>query len=166
MTRQHPNRTAWDAIGRLAGRHKAAAEADFHARPDADRGGHPYRDWQALERWAAADRDAHQSGYNGWANYETWSVVLWLEDDEASSRYWRQAAREAARDAVTDPAVVGGWRAVGQAARHRLAERLHQSLAHELIAGVYDLTAELLGASLHEVDWGEVAENFLDAAAE
>lgn len=163
MTRQHPNRIAWDAIGRLAGRHKSRAEADFHARSDDDRGNHPLRDWQALESWAAADRDKHQSGYNGWANYETWAVVLWLENDEASSRFWRKAARDAARDAATDPAVTGGWMTADGAARYRLSERLHESLADELVAGVYDLSADLLGAALQEVDWGEVADNFLDA---
>jgi hypothetical protein len=23
-----------------------------------------------------------QEGYNGWANYETWSVVFWIQNDE------------------------------------------------------------------------------------
>jgi hypothetical protein len=27
--------------------------------------------------------------YNGWSNYETWNVKLWMDNDEGSYNYWQ-----------------------------------------------------------------------------
>ena len=32
-------------------------------------------------------------GYNGWPNYETWAVALWLGNEEVSYRFWMAVAR-------------------------------------------------------------------------
>lgn len=31
-------------------------------------------------------------GYNGWTNYETWCVSLWLDNDSGSYDHWRERA--------------------------------------------------------------------------
>lgn len=28
--------------------------------------------------------------YNGWSNYETWNVKLWIDNEEGSYDYWRE----------------------------------------------------------------------------
>jgi hypothetical protein len=33
--------------------------------------------------------------YNGWTNYETFCVHLWLSNEEPSWRHWQAVAREA-----------------------------------------------------------------------
>lgn len=40
--------------------------------------------------------------YNGWTNYETWNVALWIDNDEGSSHYWDEKAAEAIDDAEGD----------------------------------------------------------------
>ena len=30
--------------------------------------------------------------YNGWTNYETWAVNLWIDNDQGSYTYWREQA--------------------------------------------------------------------------
>jgi hypothetical protein len=31
--------------------------------------------------------------YNGWTNYETWAVSLWLGNEESSYRHWAYTAQ-------------------------------------------------------------------------
>ena len=44
---------------------------------------------------------ADEKGYNGWTNYETWCVNLWLDNDEGTQNMVREWARECYEDAVT-----------------------------------------------------------------
>ena len=32
---------------------------------------------------------ATETGYNGWKNYETWNVALWVNNDESMYRFAR-----------------------------------------------------------------------------
>lgn len=78
--------------------------------------------------------------YNGWTNYETWLVNLWMSNDEYSESAMRDAIREGGADALKD-------------------------LVMEMVtAGVESssLTADLLGAALCEVNWREIAEHYTD----
>ncbi len=162
MTRNHTNLPAWDAIERLVGHYAADERTDYESCPDEARGEHVYPAWAALTRWAAADREEAGRGYNGWSNYETWAVALWLDNEEDASTYWRLTAREVARAAATDPEVTGGWMSAARLTRHRLARRLRDELeadAPDLGATLY---ADLLGSALDAVDWDEVAGSYLD----
>ena len=86
--------------------------------------------------------------YNGWSNYETWNVKLWMDND-GSLEYWEETAREiAGRDGK-------------DSAANELAGMLKDSFqenAPDLGASCY---SDLLGAALSEVDWYEIAEAIL-----
>lgn len=89
-------------------------------------------------------------GYNGWKNYETWCVSLWIDNEAPSYRYWRDAAEEAKKEGGKKSEIIG-----------RLATRLHNEIAEgapELGASMW---ADLLGAALGEVYWYEIAKNIL-----
>ena len=32
--------------------------------------------------------------YNGWTNYETWLVNLWMDNDPGSQQYWTEVAQD------------------------------------------------------------------------
>ena len=102
--------------------------------------------------------------YNGFANYETWAVSLWLGNDEGSYEYWREQAREAWTDSVqfAPQALEGGSPlTVSQDARIRLSDALEdwaENEAPDLGASVW---ADLLAAAIGEVDWAEIADHML-----
>lgn len=100
--------------------------------------------------------------YNGWTNYETWATALWLDNDAGSHEYWRELAREC-RDAAGDaPQVHDEIWTEEQAARYELADRIKQEVTEGTpVTAEASLYADLLGAALSEVNWNEIAENWL-----
>lgn len=99
--------------------------------------------------------------YNGWTNYETWAIGLWIDNDQATYLYWREEATRHVRQAAEDEMVERGLWTVQEAARHNLAQQLKHELteaAPNLGSSIY---SDLLGAALDEVNWTELAENLL-----
>lgn len=97
-----------------------------------------------------ATQSAQEKGYNGWSNYETWNLALWLGNDEGSYNYWQEATQEA-------------WTASERSddARIALARRLEaetEESAPDLGASPW---ADLLGAALSKIDYFEIADNWL-----
>lgn len=94
--------------------------------------------------------------YNGWTNYETWNVALWLGNDEGSYSYWQDATQEAWNDAEADET----WTRE-EAAAYSLSERLESEIKDSVPDLGASMFADLLGAALSEVNWREIAENWL-----
>ena len=78
--------------------------------------------------------------YNGWKNYETWNVNLWLTNDEGTYYYCMELAEEA--DDI-----------------YELSKQLEEFVDENnpLTSGMY---ADLLGGALSAVDYYEIAEHF------
>lgn len=100
--------------------------------------------------------------YNGYANYETWAVNLWLGNEESSYRYWREAAEEERRQAATCWQVRENVWPADKAAKYRLADRLKEEVSDGCPGLDPSLYSDLLNAALSEVAWDEVAEQFLE----
>ena len=101
--------------------------------------------------------------YQGWKNYETWAVALWLDNTEGDYRYWRERAEEAYRDNFD----ADEERADNvSAAAYELGKQLKREIDTEAeLPTSLDGTmyADLLNAALSEVDWDEIAEHIIEA---
>lgn len=87
--------------------------------------------------------------YNGWCNYETWCVNLWLSNEEESYNYWRDRAEELRGDC-------------GEDAEQRLAEELESDIESANPCTECNVFADLMRSSLDSVRWDEIAESLLE----
>lgn len=97
--------------------------------------------------------------YNGWKNYETWVVALWIDNDYGCYRLRQEMAEEAWQDAEKRRGYKSQTRE--DSAKCLLAARLKdwvEEMVPELGASMF---SDLLTAALGEVDWYEIAENWL-----
>lgn len=83
-----------------------------------------------------------QEKYEGWANYETWCVSLWLTNDEGLYNNVRELVRDAKNT-------------------NRAAEAIKE-FVEELnpLADQATVFADLMNAALSAVDWSEIVEDF------
>lgn len=109
-------------------------------------------------------------GYNGWANYETWCVHLWLTNEQGSYCYWSDEAAVHRGEARDHKNVKAGIWSVEEAARFTLADAMKESFEqshpfrgeHLANAKDPDVFCELLDSALSEVRWSEIADAFLE----
>ena len=106
--------------------------------------------------------DAAVCGYQGWRNYETWAVALWLGNERTSYDYWREAARRCQREAPTDSRVIGGMWTPNEAAMFNLSDQLWEEIHEACPLTAPTMYANLLIAALSEVDCQEIAASLLD----
>jgi hypothetical protein len=99
---------------------------------------------------------AETKGYNGWANYETWAVALWIDNEEATYLERRGMAEESWEEAEADDHFTRSQRA-----RIDFADDLKEWIAAGQPELEASLWSDLLSAALSEVDWLEIADNWL-----
>ena len=101
--------------------------------------------------------------YNGWTNYETWNVKLWIDNEQGTLGYWLERAASISVDAKSDVHFTKRERAV-----FKLAEEMKDDY-NNLIADTLDnaklsasFIADLLNSTMSEVNWQEIAESITD----
>ena len=101
--------------------------------------------------------------YNGWKNYPTWAVNLWLSNDEPLYREALARAEMAVTYADGHPNVTGGIWTEEQCRRFVLADDLKSWVSDELAPDLgASFAADLLGYALGCVDWDEIADAWLE----
>lgn len=92
---------------------------------------------------------SEDSTYNGWRNYSTWNVALWIDNDQGWQEFWVGRAEELVQEHGKEDAV------------YPLSQEIEAELDENMPAtsGVY---ADLLGYALGMVDWYEIAQHFVE----
>ena len=82
--------------------------------------------------------------YNGYTNYQTWNVQLWIDNDQGTYNLVRETAQD-----LEKPSRVADW----------LKDFIEES---NPLADDASMFSDLMGHALACVDWYEIAENVLE----
>jgi hypothetical protein len=99
----------------------------------------------------------NMADYNGWTNYETWNVALWMDNSEGSQAYWNERAEELLEDGVEQ-----------DDATYKLSKEIeeqHEEYVQDALekAGAEcSFMADIVNGSMREVNWYEIAEHYID----
>jgi hypothetical protein len=96
------------------------------------------------------------STYNGWTNYETWAVKLWIDNDQGTQEYWLSQARAFARTPSFENA---------DAVKYAFADAIKDNYDEHMPEHSVVYT-DLLQAALGRVEWSEIAASLLDECKE
>jgi hypothetical protein len=105
--------------------------------------------------------------YNGYANYETWLVKVWIDNDQGNVDHWV----EQAKDLYTNKAEDTKYFTKREEATILLAEdmkeyyeeRMPESISSDNIGGLW---ADLLHSALSDVVWIELSGMIMETALE
>lgn len=89
-----------------------------------------------------------ESRYNGWSNYETWAVNLWLTDDEGIYECIKEWAREALQQDIDN--------------RSSAADHIKKFVDEMMPEMKPSLFSDLLQHAIGRVDWHEIADSHID----
>ena len=94
---------------------------------------------------------ANPKEYNGWSNYETWCVNLWLTNEQGTCDDLSDIIRQSKNGE-------DGENGIGNASL-RIQDYVKENMVPDLGAA---MAADMLGAAMCEVDWFEIAENHME----
>lgn len=105
-----------------------------------------------------------EKSYNGWSNYETWLVSLWIDNEKGSQEYWQEQAQAALNYAEPDSTFTKAERAAFE-----LQDQLragHEEIAEQSGVPAGGFAADLFNSAMLEVNWHEIATSLLEDCEE
>jgi len=90
--------------------------------------------------------------YNGWYNYETWMVNLWMDNTQQSHETWRQIARES-----IDADEGTNWFYFEDQLKQYL-DYIQEDVDNHINNG---MVKDLLGAAISEINTREIAMHWV-----
>lgn len=96
--------------------------------------------------------------YNGWTNYETWNVALWIDNDEYLQCYYADKAQELLDDTADS---IAGIEERRSACVRELADDIQATIEDSQPDVPNSVYLDLLTHALGRVEWREIAEHYL-----
>lgn len=109
---------------------------------------------------ASQARAREEKKCNGWSNYETWVVKLWIDNEQSSQDYWREIAQEVYESATPNPLLPN--QTVEEAFVYDLSQRLKSEFEENNPVTDASVYSDLMNAALSEVNWYEIAEHYVE----
>ena len=100
--------------------------------------------------------------YQGYKNYETWALSLWLDNDCSRYNHWNSLAQDYVTDYGYEPKYPGTYSFAAMALADNIKENIEDSVP-ELGNGIY---SDLLNAAMSEIDYRELAKGYCDATTQ
>lgn len=94
--------------------------------------------------------------YNGWTNYETWLVKLWMDNEQGTQEYFNEQADEVLERDPDDE----------DNDRIRTLAEIIKEQHEESLPKLEGFAADLMNAALSEVNWEEIANSLIEDAKE
>lgn len=105
------------------------------------------------------------SEYQGWSNYETWNVALWIYNDEGAYemvKEWAAEGWKAAEKLSDRPYGRTGFNREERAA-YALADQIQELVEDgNPLASDASMYSDMLSAAIGEVDWSEIAKGWIE----
>ena len=95
-----------------------------------------------------------ETTYQGWSNYETWNVNLWLQNTNGSQEFWYAQAREML--------VKHGPREAVLVLERQLETQFDEEADYLIDDRRPCCCIDLLRASLRAVNWREIVDHLLE----
>jgi len=106
----------------------------------------------------------NDTGYNGWTNYPTWCVNLWLTNDEG---LYNAATERVTATIESERAAESEETWTHQSPLYAVSEMLKEWVCDELEPDLgASFAADLLGYALDKVDWVEIASAWIETASD
>lgn len=97
--------------------------------------------------------------YNGWSNYETWAVWVWMDNNAGDQAAYAEMAAEVFENAKADKHFTREERAA-----LTLLEQIKDQHENNM-PEIEGFAADLLNGAMSEVNWHEIAKHLVDAVA-
>lgn len=98
--------------------------------------------------------------YNGWTNYETWLVNLWMTNEENTQKFFQRAAEDHYESVEENDIFCKFDRAYLDFAEY--IKESHMEVTYEMNFPIEGVMRDLLNAALSRVDWDEIAKGWME----
>ena len=99
--------------------------------------------------------------YQGWTNYQTWAVKLWLDNEAPTYHLWRDRALEIRDIDETALTFINPYMDEDRRRVNQLAVEL-EDWHREQMPELNGFAADLMESALMEINWLEISESLIE----
>lgn len=115
-----------------------------------------------MTEWDLRQKCKELEKYNGYTNYETWAVELWIDNDRDLLDEYTNRAKELFDTAHKDENVKDKIWTECETTKFRLAHALKDRFEDESpTADKPSVYSDLMNGALSQVNWDEIAESYV-----